>query len=156
MCPKNANGDIVRSEKEIVARHMTKQGDSPGPGTHSDVVRQPSVTRGLEVSSPLSSKTRALHEFACRRRYVALLGISLGSLAASALIVGLVEGLQAYHDLHISGVEPLSARLAGEGYELLPSTTSSTPCNCNVEQDAHMMSRCITPSHIPLMWSTPA
>ena len=121
---------------------MTKQGYSPGPETQSEVVRQPSITRGLEVSSPLSGKTRALHEFACRRRYLALLGFSLGSLAASALIVGLVEGLQAYHDLHISGAQPLNAQLAGEGYQATTRTWSSLPvillqANCSHGDEMH-------------------
>ena len=100
---------------------MTKQDYGPGAETQSELVGQPSITRVLEVSTSLSSKTRELHDFACRRRYLALLGISLGCLVASALIVGLIEGIQAYHELHINAAQALSAQGAGENH---PATMS--------------------------------
>lgn len=120
---------------------MTKQGYGPGAETPSDLGRQPSIVHGLEVSSSLSSKTRALHDIACRRRCLAILGISLGCLVASALIVGLVEGVQAYHDLHINAAQALSAQTAGEYQQ---ATTIIRSC-CLQPSDAHMLVNHVSP-----------
>lgn len=103
---------------------MTKQGPGPGPETQNEPDRQPSILHGLEVSSSLKDKKRTVHEIASRRRYLALLGISLGCLLASALIVGLVEGIQAYHDLHITAARPVSSQIAGEVYKASKATTA--------------------------------
>ena len=103
---------------------MTKQGSGPGPETQNGLDRQPSINYGLEVSSSLVDKKR-LHEIASRRRYLALLGISLGCLLASALIVGLVEGIQAYRNVHITSARPLSSQVAGEDYRATEATRPS-------------------------------
>ena len=104
---------------------MTKQGFGPDPETQNGLDRQPPIISGLDVSSSLNDKNRAVYEIISRRRYLALLGISLGCFLASALIVGLVEGIQAYHNVHITAARPLSSQLAGEDDRITEATRSS-------------------------------
>ena len=93
---------------------MTHQGHSPDPETQSKVVRQPSNSRSFGVSLSLSSKARTQHEGNWRRRYGAVLSVALGCSVAAALIVGVIEGIQNYHSLHIGEPQPLSAQTAGK------------------------------------------
>ena len=95
---------------------MTNQGIKPDPETQSDEAARAPISRTLEIRSHLSGKRAGVYEHAWRRRYLAVLGVLLGCLVASALITGLVKGLKGYHDPHITGAQPLSAGLAGEGF----------------------------------------
>ena len=95
---------------------MTNHGIKPDPETQSDEVVQAPISHTLEIRSHLSGKKVGVYEYAWRRRYLAVLGVLLGCLVASALITGLVKGLKGYRDPHITGAQPLSAGLAGEGF----------------------------------------
>ncbi len=95
---------------------MTNQGIKPDPETQSDEVVQAPISHILDIKSHLSGNKFGVYEHAWRRRYLAVLGVLLGCLVASALITGLVKGLKVYRDPHITGAQPLSAGLAGEGF----------------------------------------